>query len=270
MADQKIAAGNKMTAHSLHQFLLGLAIKVNHDISAKNNLEFPVMFIGLGQVQLPETHPLGHLLLHTVVLGPFAHAHLEITPQPFARQVLDPLLRIDRPLGGIQNLCGNIGGCDIPLPSRHRRIKFAQIKTQAVRFLAGGTGSAPYAELLLSRHQQCRQCLVHQELEMLFLAEKTREIGGEGIQHLCELGWIIAVLEIFAVLGQRLMTQRPHALAQTRTDQRFLAVVQSNARLFINKIDNEFACLLISHATPNRNGGWFDAQAATSMDWFSR
>ena len=51
MADTKITPGAQKARHSVYEFLLGLLVKIDHDISAENKIELSLERIRVLQVE---------------------------------------------------------------------------------------------------------------------------------------------------------------------------------------------------------------------------
>ena len=93
VADLQISAGHEKAGHFLHKPLLGGTIKVNHNITTKDEVEFFFKRIRLVEkIHKMPGHPVPQEELHTGAALLLSDALLEKPPPHLDRQVADPLV----------------------------------------------------------------------------------------------------------------------------------------------------------------------------------
>src|SRR5690348_10088026 len=181
MAEEEIAAGPEMGAEALENVVLGLAVEVDEDVAAENDIHVPAGWIvRLHQVEPAEAHQaaqLGYDPRRPPRRIPRSH-HVALAQRGGHR--LQHLLGVDAKHRLLQNFGADIGAEDRETEPAEAQRLVRQDHGERIRFRAVRAGCAPRldtAVIVGAIRQKRRQRLSPQEVEMLRFAKKVRFVG---------------------------------------------------------------------------------------------
>jgi hypothetical protein len=237
VAQEQVAARGELPGEAGHQPPLRLAVEIDHDVAAEDDVEPLAERPRLpDQVHLRETDQRAGLRPHGHEARVLARAAEEVLAPQGHRDGLGAPLLVDAARGVGQDLGVHVGRHDLHVPLGQRREVLQQADGQGVRLLAGGAAGAPDAQAARAAAagalDQLREDDLAEEVEVVRLAEELGLVGRDAVDQLLPLGagrpLLVDVTEVVAVAGEPELPQPP---AEAGGDHGALGVGEVDADL---------------------------------------
>src|SRR6478736_3805195 len=210
---------------------LRLLVEVDDHVAAEDDVKGAPHGQRVHQVQLAERHQRGEFGLHAVASCGTAAAGIEEAHQPRLRQVAQAIRAVFRRHAGLQHLGIQIRSQDAYVPALPLRHRLDHAHGDRPGLLARRASRAPDPDavraICLARAR--RQELLAQVFKVMRLAEEGREVGGNGIGEVDDLGFAIRAGQQLAVVREAGQPVVPKPARQPPVNQLALGVGQVDA-----------------------------------------
>ena len=238
VTDEQPSVGPQDVGESVEQSALGRFVEIDDDIAAEDHVKCAAHRPGVEKVQLIEHDQRFEGLRH------LDRVVIDLRDELMAQRSRDrfgALAVVAAGLRGRDHVRIDIGRQDLRIPALAIAERFANGHRDRIGLLAGGAARRPDPEAANRRRPRLRkigQHLAGEELEVMRLAEKARQVRGDGIDHHPTFRLALRAFQDLAVVGEILDAERPKSAGQPTVDEVALALAQDDSRLLLDQPDD--------------------------------